>query len=49
MRDRGLPLTETSVIRQQAAEKHLDPALIAAVIFAETKFDRVPPRRGRRG
>ena len=27
------------MIRQQAAEKHLDPALIAAVIYAETKFD----------
>ena len=35
----GLPLTYADVIRQQAAEKHLDPALIAAVIYAETKFD----------
>ena len=35
----GLPLTNAGVIRQQAAEKHLDPALIAAVIYAETKFD----------
>ena len=35
----GLPLSDTSVIREQAAAKHLDPALIAAVIFAETKFD----------
>ena len=35
----SLPLTNASVIRQQAAEKHLDPALIAAVIYAETKFD----------
>jgi peptidoglycan lytic transglycosylase len=34
-----LPLGYSSVIRQQAAEKHLDPALIAAVIYAETKFD----------
>jgi soluble lytic murein transglycosylase len=34
-----LPLSDTSVIRQQAAEKHLDPALIAGVIYAETKFD----------
>jgi soluble lytic murein transglycosylase len=33
-----LPLSYASVIRQQAAEKHLDPALIAAVIYAETKF-----------
>jgi soluble lytic murein transglycosylase len=37
--DLGLPLTNADVIRQQAAEKHLDPALIAAVIYAETKFD----------
>ena len=34
-----LPLAYSDVIRQQAAEKHLDPALIAAVIYAETKFD----------
>jgi soluble lytic murein transglycosylase len=35
----GLPLSNTAVIRKQAAEKHLDPALIAAVIYAETKFE----------
>ena len=35
----GLPLQYQGVIRQQAAEKRLDPALIAAVIYAETKFD----------
>jgi peptidoglycan lytic transglycosylase len=35
----GLPLTNADVIRQQAAEKQVDPALIAAVIYAETKFD----------
>jgi peptidoglycan lytic transglycosylase len=34
----GLPLTNAGVIRKQAAEKHLDPALIAAVIYAESKF-----------
>ncbi len=33
-----LPLQNADVIRQQAQEKHLDPALIAAVIYAETKF-----------
>jgi soluble lytic murein transglycosylase len=49
VRDRGLPLSETSVIRQQAAEKHLDPALIAAVIFAETKFDPRPSAAGAEG
>ena len=35
----GLPLQYQDVIRVQAAEKHLDPALVAAVIYAETKFD----------
>ncbi len=35
----GLPLADASVIREQATEKHLDPALIAAVIYAETKFE----------
>lgn len=34
-----LPLSDTSVIRAQAADEHLDPALIAAVIYAESKFD----------
>jgi soluble lytic murein transglycosylase len=34
----GLPLTNADVIRRQAAEKRLDPALIAAVIYAESKF-----------
>jgi soluble lytic murein transglycosylase len=35
----GLPLQYSSVIRHEAAAKHLDPALVAAVIYAETKFD----------
>jgi soluble lytic murein transglycosylase len=35
----GLPLRYSSFIRHQAAAKHLDPALVAAVIYAETKFD----------
>jgi soluble lytic murein transglycosylase len=34
----GLPLSNADVIRKQAAEKRLDPALIAAVIYAESKF-----------
>jgi soluble lytic murein transglycosylase len=37
--DLSLPLRYSDVIRQQAAEKRLDPALVAAVIYAETKFD----------
>ena len=35
----GLPLRYASTIRTQAADKHLDPALVAAVIYAETKFE----------
>lgn len=34
----ALPLRHEDVIRQQAAEKGLDPALVAAVIFTETHF-----------
>jgi len=38
VRDLTLPLTHQDIIRQQARSKHLDPALIAAVIYAESKF-----------
>jgi soluble lytic murein transglycosylase len=33
-----LPLQHEDIIRQQAADKDLDPALIAAVIYSESKF-----------
>jgi soluble lytic murein transglycosylase len=46
---RSLPLSEASVIRKQAAAKHLDPALIAAVIYAESKFDPRPSSAGAEG
>jgi len=39
VRELALPLADEQIIREQAAAKHLDPALIAAVIYAETKFD----------
>jgi soluble lytic murein transglycosylase len=42
----GLPLTDASIIREQAAAKHLDPALIAGVIYAESKFE---PRQSSAG
>jgi soluble lytic murein transglycosylase len=45
----GLPLSHASVIRQQAAAKHLDPALIAAVIYAESKFEPRPSSAGAQG
>jgi soluble lytic murein transglycosylase len=47
--DFALPLTNADVIRQQAAEKHLDPALIAGVIYAETKFNSRSSAAGAQG
>jgi soluble lytic murein transglycosylase len=44
-----LPLTNADVIREQAAAKHLDPALIAGVIYAETKFEPRPSTAGAEG
>ena len=49
VRELALPLQDANVIRQQASEKHLDPALIAAVIYAETKFDPRPSSAGAQG
>jgi soluble lytic murein transglycosylase len=49
VRELALPLHDARVIRQQAAEKHLDPALIAGVIYAETKFDPRPSAAGAQG
>jgi soluble lytic murein transglycosylase len=44
VREVTLPLRHEDIIRQQAQAKGLDPALIAAVIFAESKFrDRTSP------
>src|SRR5271155_3955053 len=45
----ALPLSDTRIIREQAAKKRLDPALIAAVIYAETKFDPRPSSAGAEG
>ncbi len=39
VRDITLPLKHQDIIRQQAAAKGLDPALIAAVIYTESRFD----------
>ena len=44
-----LPLSNADVIRQQAAAKHLDAALVAGVIYAETKFDPRPSSAGAEG
>jgi soluble lytic murein transglycosylase len=45
----ALPLGDASIIREQAAEKHLDPALIAAVVYAESKFEPRPSAAGAQG
>jgi peptidoglycan lytic transglycosylase len=45
----ALPLHNEQIIREQAAAKHLDPALIAAVIYAETKFDPRTSSTGAQG
>jgi soluble lytic murein transglycosylase len=38
VRELTLPLAHADIIRQQAASKHLEATLIAAVIYAESKF-----------
>ena len=44
VREVTLPLRHEDIIRQQARAKRLDPALVAGVIFAESKFrDRTSP------
>jgi soluble lytic murein transglycosylase len=45
----SLPLSNAEVIREQAAAKHLDPALVAAVIYAESKFEPHPSTAGAQG
>jgi soluble lytic murein transglycosylase len=44
-----LPLKHEDVIRQQSHEKHVDAALIAAVIYAESKFSDRTSSAGARG
>jgi soluble lytic murein transglycosylase len=44
-----LPLRHDDIIRQQAQEKGMDPALIAAVIYAESKFVEQTSHAGARG
>jgi soluble lytic murein transglycosylase len=44
-----LPLRHDDVIRQQAEDKDLDPALIAAVIYQETRFLPRPSPAGAQG
>jgi len=44
-----LPLEHEDIIRQQASDKGLDPALIAAVIFEESRFRDQTSHAGARG
>jgi peptidoglycan lytic transglycosylase len=44
-----LPLRHEDIIRQQAREKHVDAALIAAVIYSESKFNDSTSSAGARG
>jgi soluble lytic murein transglycosylase len=44
-----LPLRHDDIIRQQAEDKDLDPSLIAAVIYAESRFRDQTSHAGARG
>jgi soluble lytic murein transglycosylase len=49
VREITLPLRHEDIIRQQARDKDLDPALIAAVIYEESKFRDQTSHAGARG
>ena len=49
IREVTLPLRHDDIIRQQAAEKDLDAALIAAVIYTESRFRDQTSHAGARG
>ena len=49
VREITLPLRHDDIIRQQAADKDVDAALIAAVIYEESKFRDLTSTAGARG
>lgn len=49
LKELTLPLRHEDVIRQQSAEKDVDAALIAAVIYSESKFQDQTSSAGARG
>ena len=49
VREITLPLRHDDIIRQQASDKDLDAALIAAVIYEESRFRDQTSRAGARG
>ena len=49
VRELRLPLAREDIIRQQASDKGLDPSLLAAVIYAESRFRDRTSHAGARG
>jgi len=49
VREIALPLSHEDIIRQQAAAKELDPSLLAAVIYTESRFRDATSHAGARG
>jgi soluble lytic murein transglycosylase len=49
VREITLPLKHEDIIRQQSAEKALDPALVAAIIYEESRFRDQTSHAGARG
>ncbi len=49
VREITLPLKHEDIIKQQAAQKDLDPALIAAIIYEESRFRDQTSHAGARG
>jgi soluble lytic murein transglycosylase len=49
VREISLPLRHEDIIRQQAEDKRVDPALIAAVIYAESRFRDQTSHAGAKG
>jgi soluble lytic murein transglycosylase len=49
VRELTLPLHHEDIIRQQAADKNVDAALIAAVIYEESRFRDQTSHAGARG
>lgn len=49
VRELALPLSHEDIIRQQAQAKDLDPSLVAAVIYAESRFRDATSHAGARG
>jgi peptidoglycan lytic transglycosylase len=49
VRELALPLAHEDIIRQQATAKELDPSLLAAVIYAESRFRDATSHAGARG